>query len=74
MTKVGAREAKARLSELLAAARAGQDVVITRRGRPDARLAPVGPAPRRQLGFPKAPLLPDDFDEPLPPVELGLRE
>lgn len=44
-------EAKAKLSELLEAAAAGDDVVIARAGTPVARLVPVGkPAPRR-LGF-----------------------
>jgi prevent-host-death family protein len=44
-------EAKAKLSELLDAAAAGDDVVIARAGTPVARLVPVGaPAPRR-LGF-----------------------
>jgi prevent-host-death family protein len=36
--EVGAFEAKNRLSELLRAAEAGQSIVITRRGRPVARL------------------------------------
>ncbi|MEM9606925.1 MAG: type II toxin-antitoxin system prevent-host-death family antitoxin [Actinomycetota bacterium] len=44
-------EAKARLSELLEAAAAGEDVVIARAGRPVARLVPVEDVPRRKLGF-----------------------
>jgi prevent-host-death family protein len=39
--EIGAFEAKNRLSELLRAAEAGRSVVITRRGRPVARLVPV---------------------------------
>ncbi len=39
--EVGAFEAKNRLSELLRAAEAGQSIVITRRGRPVARLISV---------------------------------
>ncbi len=44
-------EAKAKLSELLDAAAAGNEVVIARAGRPMARLVPVGPPPERRLGF-----------------------
>ncbi len=39
---VGVRELKAKLSEYLAAAAAGEDVVVTDRGRPIARLVPFG--------------------------------
>jgi len=39
--EVGAFEAKNRLSELLRAAEAGRSIVITRRGRPVARLVPA---------------------------------
>lgn len=42
MREVGAFEAKTHLSELLAAAEAGETVTITRRGTPVARLVPVG--------------------------------
>lgn len=41
MREVGAFEAKTHLSELLAAVEAGETVMITRRGRPVARLVPV---------------------------------
>ncbi len=44
-------EAKAKLSELLDAAAAGDDVVIARSGTPVARLVPVGEPPSRRLGF-----------------------
>lgn len=43
--------AKARLSELLAAAAGGDDVVIARSGRPVARLVPVAAPDPRRLGF-----------------------
>jgi prevent-host-death family protein len=39
---VGVRELKAKLSEYLAAAAAGDDVVVTDRGRPIVRLVPFG--------------------------------
>jgi prevent-host-death family protein len=39
---IGVRELKARLSEYLAAAAAGEEIVVTDRGRPVARLVPFG--------------------------------
>jgi prevent-host-death family protein len=41
MHEVGAFEAKNKLSELLDRAERGEEVVITRRGRPVAKLVPV---------------------------------
>lgn len=41
MREIGAFEAKTHLSELLAAAEAGERVTITRRGQPVAELGPV---------------------------------
>jgi len=41
-------DAKARLSELVALAAAGEQVCITRRGKPVARLTPI-PAPRKKI-------------------------
>jgi prevent-host-death family protein len=40
MTRVGVAELKAKLSEYLARVRAGEEVVVTDRGRPIARIAP----------------------------------
>jgi len=42
---VSVAEAKARLSELIAAAEAGEDVVITKRGKAVVRLVPERPPP-----------------------------
>jgi prevent-host-death family protein len=44
MKVVNVREAKARLSEYLAAVEAGETVVIARRNKPVARLVPAGEA------------------------------
>lgn len=44
-------EAKAKLSELLDAASAGEHVVIARAGTPVATLNPIRPAAERTLGF-----------------------
>ena len=59
--EVGAFEAKTHLSRLLDAVEAGETVVITRRGRPVARLTPPEGAGPRRLGF-LAARIPDDFD------------
>jgi prevent-host-death family protein len=41
MKKIGAFEAKNRLSELLEAAEHGEEIMITKHGRPVAKLTPV---------------------------------
>jgi prevent-host-death family protein len=41
MDEIGSFDAKNKLSELLARAERGQEIVITRRGRPVAKLVPV---------------------------------
>lgn len=43
MTAVNLAEAKARLSELIARAEAGEDIQINRRGRPAVKLVRVAP-------------------------------
>ncbi len=45
---VGAFEAKTHLSELLARVEAGEQVTITKHGRPVARLVPVDDSPARR--------------------------
>jgi len=49
VNKVNVREARRRLSELIAAAERGEAVIITRRGREVARLDPVHPGRRVAL-------------------------
>lgn len=44
MREIGAFEAKTRLGQLLDRVEAGEEIVITRRGRAVARLVPPGPA------------------------------
>jgi prevent-host-death family protein len=60
-------EAKTTLSRLVDAAQAGEDVVITRRGQPVARLEPVKPSPKRRVsvyGALRGQIeMSDDFDE-----------
>jgi prevent-host-death family protein len=50
MRTAGVREARQNLSALLDEVKQGREIVITERGRPVARLVPVGP--RRGRGFP----------------------
>lgn len=61
-------DAKTRLSELVAAAESGEDVVIARGGTPAVRLVAVSPAFRAvRLGVLRGEIeLSDDFDMPLP--------
>jgi prevent-host-death family protein len=49
MIVVGAFEAKTRLSALLEKVEGGEEVVITKRGKPIARLAPVEPLDRGRI-------------------------
>ena len=66
--KIGAFEAKTRLSELLEQVSRGRTFVITRRGRPIAELRPIT-AEGRRLTFgcdAGRVVIRDDFDAPLP--------
>lgn len=71
--QLNVQEAKTRLSQLLAEAERGEDVVIARDGTPVARLVPVGPPHPRPVGFVPG-TVPDAFFEPLPESELELWE
>lgn len=63
--QVNVHQAKTRLSELLVAAEAGEEVVIARSGTPIVRLVPItASAARRRPGFADGELrISDDFDE-----------
>jgi antitoxin (DNA-binding transcriptional repressor) of toxin-antitoxin stability system len=66
--------AKTHLSRLIDQVNAGGEVVITRHGRPVARLA-ESVRPKRKLGTLKGKIwIPDDFDAPLPDNVLDLFE
>jgi prevent-host-death family protein len=63
---VGMHEAKTTLSKLVDAAQSGEEVVITRRGKPVVRLEPVSPGALRKslYGSLKGQIeIADDFDE-----------
>jgi prevent-host-death family protein len=68
MVEVNVHEAKTHLSRLLARVATGEEVLISRAGKPVARLVPVGPKrPRRMPDRDKgAAFIADGFDEPLP--------
>ncbi|WP_448567268.1 type II toxin-antitoxin system Phd/YefM family antitoxin [Thermus sp.] len=71
MRTVSLSEAKARLSELLEAAERGEEVIITRRGRPWARLAPVEESVRLGTFRTLGPLDWEAFNAPLPEEDLS---
>jgi prevent-host-death family protein len=68
--------AKTHLSRLIDQVNAGEEVVITRRGRPVARLVPAQAAKPRKPGLleGKGYWIADDFDAPLPDDLLDLFE
>jgi prevent-host-death family protein len=56
--------AKTQLSRLLARVEAGEEITITRRGTPVAKLVPVTPKPAVVFGVLKGKFtVPDDFDD-----------
>ena len=69
MQSVNVAEAKARLSELMSRAEAGEDIRITRRGRPAVRLVPDQP---RKKPFNWEAL--KAFTDSLPPSTLTVEE
>ena len=73
MAAVNIHEAKARLSELLDRALAGEEIVIARAGRPLARLVPLASGEPRRPGIARGELT-EAFFEPLPPEELDAWE
>ncbi len=64
------QEAKTALSELLARAERGEEIVIARAGVPIVRLELVDGTPLRRFG-PMQFTVPDDFDAPLDDGELA---
>jgi len=74
MHVVNIHAAKTHLSRLVDAVAAGEEIVISRAGKPVARLVPlrdVPSRPRRRLGMLTGKLtVPPDFDAPLPDAVL----
>jgi prevent-host-death family protein len=74
-TNINVAEAKAKLSELLDRAVAGEDIVIARAGKPLARLVPVEELAPRTPGLLREWKVPDDlFLEPANPEDLDAAE
>ena len=76
---VGLYEAKTRLSALVDRAAEGEEIVISKSGKPKARLVPMGEVhPGREPGRGRGQwTMSDDFDAPLPPDILdtfGIRD
>lgn len=68
MTEISVYQAKTQLSKLLDLAASGEEIVITRNGRPVARLVPAQRRRTpRKLGTLRGKIqVADDFDAPLP--------
>lgn len=64
-------EAKTHLSRLLQRVAAGEEIIISRAGKPVAKLVPIQRETRRVLGRDRGLFeVPGDFDAPLPPEVL----
>lgn len=75
MAEIDTQDAARQLSDLLRRVAAGEEIVITRAGKPVARLVSIAPKPRRVLGQDEGLFkVPEDFDAPLPPEMLALFE
>jgi prevent-host-death family protein len=66
--EVNIHEASAHLSRLLKKVATGEEIIITKAGRPVAKLIPAAARPKRLwLGSAKGEfVVPDDFNDPLP--------
>ena len=72
-SQVGIHEAKTHLSRLLVRVQAGEEIIITKGGKPYARLCPLPVAEERKPGLLKG-TLGDAFFGPLPEEELDAWE
>lgn len=74
MKTITSTEAKARLNAVLAEVEStGESVTITNHGRPVAVISPANARPRTFGQFPNL-VVPEGFDDPLPPDELAAWE
>ena len=65
--EVNIHEAKTHFSKLLRRVAAGEEVIISRAGKPIAKVVPVGDRAERRFGLDRGVFeVPDDFDLPLP--------
>ena len=69
---INVHEAKTQLSRLLERAHTGEEIVLSKAGKPYARLVPLE-KPKRKLGFIKG-RVDEGFFDPLPDAELDAWE
>ena len=75
MFVVNVHQAKTQLSRLLTRVEAGEDIMITRRGEPVARLVGCKPRGKRQADIIKGKIvIPDSFFDPLREEDLAAWE
>jgi prevent-host-death family protein len=69
MAEVNIHEAKTHLSKLLARVAAGEEIIISKAGKPVARLVPFQRVRKKRVpGLDRGKVwIADDFDAPLPP-------
>lgn len=66
-TSINVHDAKTHFSELLERVRGGEEIIISKAGRPVARLVPLAPPGDRVPGSRAGRMwMADDFDAPLP--------
>lgn len=70
---INVHDAKTHLSRLLDRVHAGEEIVLGKAGKPYARLVPLKPSVKRELGFLNG-KLDDSFFDPLPDEELDAWE
>ncbi len=66
---INVQEAKTHLSRLLDRAHGGEEIILSKHGKPYARLVPLTPPTKRKLGFMSG-HVDDAFFEPLAPEEI----
>lgn len=71
---VSVDEAKTRFSKLLEAAHAGQEIILTKAGKPYARLLPLAPEPATRRPGRLSGRVGDAFFQPVPDEELDAWE
>ncbi len=65
--EVNIHQAKTHFSKLLQRVTAGEEVIISKAGKPVAKLVPIAGRTRRRFGMDQGVFeVPDDFDAPLP--------
>jgi prevent-host-death family protein len=75
MSSVNVHQAKTHLSQLLRRVASGEEIIISKAGKPVARLVPIDGGHKRRLGTDQGAFkVPDSFNDPLPPEVLDAFE